>query len=169
MAKRRHRALLAHFAAPNSTEKGHVLPQTRGYEGNWRGLYEQKEAFPTLQTRKQKDKGSVRFCPSCESETDSQTAPKDPPAHTPNHSKPHPKNGSSTTPFPPPSSIEKRSAVHWPTQRAPIANAARCIVHRTALHQTLYSGTKSARSFCPDTMKTSGQTAKHFNQNKRAI
>lgn len=58
MAKRRHRALLAHFAAPNSTEKGHVLPQTRGYEGSWRGLYEQKEAFPTLQTWKQKDKGS---------------------------------------------------------------------------------------------------------------
>ena len=114
-------------------------------------------------------KGSLRFCPSCESETDSQTAPKEPPAHTPNHSKPHPKNGSSTTPFPPPSSTEKRSAVHWSTQRAPIANAARCIVHRTALHQTLYSGTKSAKSFCPDTMKTSGQTAKHFNQNKRAI
>ena len=58
MAKRRHRALLAHFAAPNSTEKGHVLPQIRGYEGSWRRLYEQKEAFPTLQTRKQKDKGS---------------------------------------------------------------------------------------------------------------
>ena len=58
MAKRRHRALFTHFAAPNSTEKGHVLPQTRGYEGSWRGLYEQKEAFPTLQTRKQKDKGS---------------------------------------------------------------------------------------------------------------
>lgn len=58
MAKRRHCALLTHFEAPNSTEKGHISPQIRGYEGSRRRLYEQKEAFPTLQTRKQKDKGS---------------------------------------------------------------------------------------------------------------
>lgn len=114
-------------------------------------------------------KGSVRFCPSCATETDSQTAPKEPPTHASNRSKPPSKNRRHTTPSHPPSSTEKRSAVHWPTQCAPIANAARCIVHHTAPHQTLYSGTKSAKSFCPDTMKTSGQTAKHFNQNKRAI
>lgn len=58
MTKRRHRALLAHFAAPNSTEKGHVLPQIRRYEGSRRGLYEQKEAFPTLQTRNKRTKGA---------------------------------------------------------------------------------------------------------------
>ena len=148
MAKRRHRALLTHFAAPNSTEKGHVLPQIRRCEGNWRRLYEQKEAFSTHQTRKQKNKGSWLYeqkkplastrTQRCKGKRNGVWVQKeafasDPAASLRRIPKPPQKNLQHTRPTI--ASHTQRTAAalpHFPHHHLP-KNAARCIGQRSAL------------------------------------
>jgi len=58
MAKRRHRALLAHFAAPNSTEKGHILPQYGDERGTGEDYMSKRKLFLPFRHGNKRTKGA---------------------------------------------------------------------------------------------------------------
>ena len=58
MAKRRHRALLTHFAAPNSTEKGYILPQYGDERGTGEDYMSKRKLFLPFRHGNKRTKGA---------------------------------------------------------------------------------------------------------------